>query len=69
MFPPKCSESKCPLSFSETHKYPCHYDTAGTEGMERQASARYGVPAEAGLSAVGQNAGAVRLYLPTGNQS
>ncbi len=37
-----------------------------TAGMERQASARYGVPAEAGSSAVGQNAGAVRFYLPAG---
>ncbi len=39
-----------------------------TAGMERQASARYGVPAEAGSSAVGQNAGAVRLYLPAGHR-
>ncbi|EFH0950178.1 hypothetical protein GP712_24675 [Escherichia coli] len=35
----------------------------------QQASARYGVPAEAGSSAVGQNAGAVRLYLPAGHRS
>ena len=39
-----------------------------TAGMERQASARYGVQAEAGSSAVGQNAGAVRLYLPAGHR-
>ncbi len=33
-------------------------------GMEREASAQYGVPAETGPLPVGQNAGAVRLRLP-----
>ncbi len=38
-------------------------------GVERQTSARHGVPTEAGASAVGQNAGAVRLHLPAGHRS
>ncbi len=50
--------------FAELPGVPVHGATAG---MERQASARYGVQAEAGSSAVGQNAGAVRLYLPAGH--
>ncbi len=33
-------------------------------GMEQEASAQYGVPAETGPLPVGQNAGAVRLRLP-----
>lgn len=36
-------------------------------GATARASARYGVPAEAGSSTVGQNAGAIRLYLPAGH--
>lgn len=46
---------------TELPRVPVHGVAAG---MEREASARYGVPAETGPLPVGQNAGAVRLRLP-----
>lgn len=38
-------------------------------GIERQTSARNGIPAETGSSAMSQNAGAVRLQLPARHRS
>ncbi len=46
---------------TELPRVPVHGVAAG---MEREASAQYGVPAETGPLPVGQNAGAVRLRLP-----